>query len=95
MPPGKNMLGGFNFFRYNRSMGKKKKKRPEVYTGTIEKHAKGFGFVRQGEGEDIFIGPSNMHGAMNGDLVEVDLLPPYLWNKSKEGIVTKVLERNY
>ena len=89
------MLGGFNFFRYNRSMGKKKKKRPEVYTGTIEKHAKGFGFVRQGEGEDIFIGPSNMHGAMNGDLVEVDLLPPYLWNKSKEGIVTKVLERNY
>ena len=89
------MLGGFNFFRYNRSMGKKKKKRPEVYTGTIEKHAKGFGFVRQGEGDDIFIGPSNMHGAMNGDLVEVDLLPPYLWNKSKEGIVTKVLERNY
>lgn len=89
------MLGGFNFFRYNRSMGKKKKKRPEVYTGTIEKHAKGFGFVRQEEGEDIFIGPSNMNGAMNGDLVEVDLLPPYLWNKSKEGIVTRVLERNY
>lgn len=76
-------------------MGKKKKKRPEVYTGTIEKHAKGFGFVRQEEGEDIFIGPSNMNGAMNGDLVEVDLLPPYLWNKSKEGIVTRVLERNY
>lgn len=76
-------------------MGRKSKKRSEIYTGIIEKHSKGFGFVRQEDGEDIFIGPANMMGAMNGDMVEVDLLPPYLWNKSKEGIVTKVLERNY
>ena len=76
-------------------MSKKNKRKSEVYTGTIEKHARGFGFVRQEDNEDIFVGPSNMGGAMNGDLVEVDLLPPYLWNKSKEGIVTKVLERNY
>lgn len=76
-------------------MSKKNKRKSEVYTGIIEKHARGFGFVRQEDNEDIFVGPSNMGGAMNGDLVEVDLLPPYLWNKSKEGIVTKVLERNY
>ena len=76
-------------------MSKKNKRKSEIYTGIIEKHARGFGFVRQEDGEDIFVGPSNMGGAMNGDLVEVDLLPPYLWNKSKEGIVTKVLERNY
>ena len=62
-------------------------------TGIIEKHPRGFGFVRQEEGADIFIAPDNMGGAMNGDLVEADLLPPYLWTKSKEGIVTKVLER--
>ncbi len=74
---------------------KNKHKQTETYTGIIEKHARGFGFVRQEEGEDIFIGPANMLGAMNGDLVAVDLLPPYLWNKSKEGIVTKILERNY
>lgn len=61
--------------------------------GTIEKHPRGFGFVRQEEGADIFIAPDNMGGAMNGDTVEVDLLPPYLWTKSKEGIVTRVLER--
>jgi ribonuclease R len=61
--------------------------------GIIEKHPRGFGFVRQEEGADIFIAPDNMGGAMNGDLVEADLLPPYLWTKSKEGIVTKVLER--
>ena len=35
-----------------------------------------------------------MLGAMNGDLVEADLLPPYLWTRSKEGIVTKILQRN-
>ena len=76
-------------------MSKKNKRKNEIYTGVIEKHSRGFGFVRQEDDEDIFIAPSNMLGAMNGDLVEVDLLPEYLWNKSKEGIVTKVLERNY
>ncbi len=66
----------------------------EIITGIIEKHPKGFGFVRQDEGGDIFIGRNNMLGAMNGDLVEADLLPPYLWTRSKEGIVTKILQRN-
>ena len=64
-------------------------------TGVVEKHPRGFGFVRQEEGEDIFIGPGNMLGAMNGDVVEVDLLPPHLWNRSMEGIITKILERKY
>ncbi len=66
----------------------------EIITGTIEKHPRGFGFVRQEEGGDIFIGRNNMLGAMSGDLVEADLLPPYLWTRSKEGIVTKILQRN-
>lgn len=62
-------------------------------TGIIEKHARGFGFLRR-EGEaDIFIAPDNLGGAMNGDTVMVDLLPPYLWTKSKEGIVVRILER--
>ena len=66
----------------------------EILTGVLEKHPKGFGFVRQEEGGDIFVGRDNMLGAMNGDLVEVDLLPPYLWTRSKEGIVTKIPQRN-
>ena len=73
----------------------KKMKRIEPATGIIEKHGRGFGFVRQEEGDDIFIGPANMLGAMNGDLVEVDLLPEHLCTRSKEGIVTKILERKY
>lgn len=63
-------------------------------SGILEKYQKGFGFVRQEEGGDIFIGRDNMLGAMNGDLVEVDLLPPYLWEQSRGGIVTKILERH-
>ena len=35
-----------------------------------------------------------MHGAMNGDEVEIDLIPEYLWRDSPEAIITKVLHRN-
>ena len=70
-------------------------KKQEPVTGIIEKHGRGFGFVRQEEGDDIFIGPADMLGAMNGDLVEVDLLPEHLCTRSKEGIITKILERKY
>lgn len=73
----------------------KKKKYMEPVTGIIEKHARGFGFVRQEDSEDIFIGPANMLGAMNGDLVEVDLLPEHLCSRSKEGIITKILQRKF
>ena len=64
----------------------------ERLTGILEKNRSGFGFVRQEEGRDIFIRRSNMNGAMHGDLVEVDLLPEYLWERNKEGIIYKVIE---
>ena len=67
-------------FVYNRTMSKikqTKKRKFEPVTGNIEKHARGFGFLRQEEGSDIYIAPDNMAGAMNGDLVEVDMLQPY------------------
>lgn len=63
------------------------------FVGVLEKTRSGFGFVRQEEGRDIFIGRSNMAGAMHGDTVQVDLLPEYLWQRNKEGIVDKVLVR--
>ena len=76
-------------------MSKKKKTKREIRTGIVEKHGRGYGFVKQEDDGDIFIAKSNMGGAMNGDLVEVDLLPSYLWTKSKEGIITGILERKY
>ncbi|MCI5722290.1 MAG: ribonuclease R, partial [Firmicutes bacterium] len=64
-----------------------------ILTGILDKTRSGFGFVRQEEGGDIFVRRSNMNGAMHGDIVEVDLLPEYLWDRNKEGIIDKVLER--
>ena len=75
-------------------MRKPKSGTGEIHSGILEKHPKGFGFVRMEEGGDIFVSKNDMMGAMNGDMVEVDLLPPYLWNRSKEGIITGILKRN-
>lgn len=71
----------------------KNKTKASAAIGVLDKNKSGFGFVRQEEGGDIFIRKNNMGGAMNGDMVQVDLLPEHLWTKSKEGIIDKVLER--
>ncbi|MDO4544932.1 MAG: ribonuclease R [Bacillota bacterium] len=72
-----------------------KKKRRRRFTGTLEKHRRGFGFVTCDELEqDIFIAANCINGAMNGDMVEVDLIPEALWKESPEGIITGVISRN-
>ena len=71
-----------------------KKKKRKYLTGVMKKHRRGFGFVTcENMEKDIFISPDSMGGAMNGDEVEIDLIPEYLWQDSPEGIVTKVLNR--
>ena len=62
-------------------------------TGTIEKHKKGFGFIHQEEGADFFVAPDKMGGAMNGDTVEAEIIPPHMTRRSREAAVVKVLER--
>ncbi len=74
-------------------MAKKRKK--HVITGTVSKHRRGFGFVvSEAVDDDIFIAAGSMKGAMDGDTVEVELVPDYLWRESPEGIITKILRRN-
>lgn len=71
-----------------------KKNRRPVITGTLSKHKRGFGFViTEDEGSDIYIAARSMGGAMDGDIVAVDLIPEALWGSSREGIIIKVLER--
>ncbi|MDO4745499.1 MAG: ribonuclease R [Bacillota bacterium] len=71
-----------------------KKKKGHVLTGTLSKHRKGFGFVTCEEIEqDIFIAPDSLGTAMDGDVVEIDLIPEYLWRNSPEAIITKVVSR--
>ena len=62
-------------------------------TGVLEKHQRGFGFIRQEEGTDYFVAPDNMRGAMNGDIVEAEVLPPYFSTRKREAIVFKIIER--
>lgn len=72
-----------------------KQKKRNIIRGELTKHRKGFGFVISEDiDEDIFISASSMNGAMDGDEVEVDLIPDYLWRESPEGIITRVLKRN-
>ncbi len=76
-----------------REMAKKKKK--HTYTGILSKHRRGFGFVTCDEIEDdVFIAANSMHGAMNGDEVEIDMIPEYLWRDSPEAIIIRVIRRN-
>lgn len=71
-----------------------KKKKRKMHTGILSKHPRGFGFVTCEDIEkDVFIAAGSMGGAMNGDEVEVDLIPEYLWKQSPEGIIVKVLSR--
>ena len=60
--------------------------------GIIEKHKKGFGFIRQEEGADFFVAPDKMGGAMNGDTVEAEILPPHMTRRSHEARVIQILE---
>ena len=75
--------------------GKFSKTDGKYLTGTFIGNARGFGFVDvEGEEEDIFIGETQVNGAMHGDLVQVSLLSAKAsGGKRKEGSVVKVLKR--
>ncbi len=63
-----------------------KKKRKKALTGILSKHRRGFGFVTcDGLEQDVFISADSMDGAMNGDEVEMDLIPRHLWRESPGG----------
>ena len=72
-----------------------KKKKEQIIVGILAKHKKGFGFVipETDEGGDIFIAPTGINGAMNGDTVNVRLLAPGETSRSREGIIQQILTR--
>lgn len=70
---------------------------PDKYVkGTLQGHAKGFGFVIPDDnifGTDIFISPADLMGAMDGDKVLVKIERKSGNNKSAEGEIIQILER--
>ncbi|GGH03791.1 ribonuclease R family protein [Silvibacterium dinghuense] len=75
--------------------------RDNLIAGRLDLHRDGFGFVRPNEGqkvsgEDIFIPPPEIHGAMQGDQVLVELAPARndgRGDNRKLGRVVRVLTR--
>lgn len=59
-------------------------------TGEVEIASKGYGFLIQKEGKDIFINKDNLNGAIDRDRVLVELFER---NKKIEGKVIKILNR--
>src|SRR5699024_2984503 len=60
--------------RYQRK-GSKKSKQSELIRGTLSQNKKGFAFLRpeDGDTDDIFISPTKINRAMDGDTVLVEL----------------------
>ncbi len=66
--------------------------RERLVSGRLDLHRDGFGFVRPEGGEDIFIPPNEISGAMQGDLVLVDEAPPGRDGR-RSGRIMRVLTR--
>ncbi|MCP3676748.1 MAG: ribonuclease R [Deltaproteobacteria bacterium] len=67
--------------------------RMNLVTGELSCHPKGFGFVLpEGEGDDLFINPRGMHGAMHRDRV-VARVERTKSDGRREGKVIRILER--
>ena len=61
-------------------------------TGTLRVHARGFGFVAVEMMPDVFIPPDHMKGAIDKDIVEVEV-NPIVSEKGPEGKVLRIIER--
>lgn len=65
----------------------------QLVTGTISVHPKGFGFVKTGDGPDVFIPKHSMQEAVDGDTVEIEV-NPVVSAKGPEGQVIAILKRS-
>ena len=60
--------------------------------GTYRKNQKGFGFVKiENQEDEIYISKENSLNALNGDIVEIQILSEKSENKKEEGKVTKII----
>ncbi len=64
-----------------------------LVTGTISVHPKGFGFVKNLEGPDVFIPKHALIDAVDGDVVEIEV-NPVVSAKGPEGQVISILKRS-
>ena len=66
----------------------------EIIIGVFQRNEKGYGFVvpeNQSKENDVFIEPRNIKGALNEDIVEVEILKET--PKSREGKIIRIVRR--
>ena len=83
---------------YLSKRGKYCKGEAKHLTGMYRASMKGFGFVTvEGEQEDIYIAEDDVNGAFDGDTVELTITREAEGSsrKSREGKITKILERGH
>lgn len=90
----KNRFKQFFSFNKKKSSLEADRENKKEYVGTISVNPRGFGFFmfEDTSQEDVFIAPSNLNGAYNGDKVKIVLFKNR-GQKSREGVVVSILER--
>jgi ribonuclease R len=75
----------------------KKRKTPPPFCGVLRMNPRGFGFVVSDNPkyfpEDAFIGSSNLGGAVDGDIVKIELFPEKKEDKGPEGKIIRIIQR--
>lgn len=62
-----------------------------IKIGNFVANRRSFGFVSVDEGDDIYVSPSNINGALHGDRVIVEIISPK--NEDREGRIVRIVER--
>ena len=65
------------------------------FVGKFISHRKGFGFVESDEEftQDLFIGPDDINGALNGDRVMAEIVKPAAEGKKSRGSYRKSIKK--
>lgn len=89
-----HLVGNNELFKQRGNRYALAEQKPEVVSGRLSLHQDGYGFVSQGKDKpDIYIAQKGMAGALNGDLVTVELSPVIKGQGKREGRITAVTER--
>jgi ribonuclease R len=81
-------------YKKEKKMTKKMKQAPQVLEGTVDMTQGGGAYVVVGGAQrDVFVRPSGMNGALEGDLVKV-LAKPARGGGKPEGVVTEIVKRS-
>ena len=90
----KPVLGSLSETQTNTHTTRQDGSKKKIIIGVFQRNEKGYGFVvpeNQSKENDVFIEPRNIKGALNEDIVEVEILKET--PKSREGKIIRIVRR--